>query len=304
MFRAEPPRRRQYGASPASGFVSKCPPHHREPIASDHHSLRMVNCNKLDRLPRQRRQTRGRPTYIQQTYMVSTSSFGSCGHEMLEQGGGVSKKRSGKDMKAASRIEEWFQQEPRRRHERLTGRILRNLINRRTTLDDESLDNLLFAADKVLFNGRLNGRVRWRWSFSYEHQYNHDLLGTTALVAAPLSTGRLDTLIVLSTPLLQNEEYNRDLLLSAFLHELVHCYLFIQCGLDHAKDDGHTEGFKRIAKVIDTWIGHQRLHLCNMRANLDDFRIRDEECCGGQEAVSFDEGYASGVSSPACFDRL
>jgi hypothetical protein len=173
------------------------------------------------------------------------------------------------DEEAAKQIERWF---TKRRNDQLTVRIFRNLITRRDELDDNSLHDLLLAADKTIFGGRLSGRVRWEWSKG-QPEYEHELLGTTALRPADSSMGGFETLIVLSRPLLQDQRFSRDLLLSAFLHELIHSYLFIQCGLDHAKDDGHTQGFRKIAKLIDRYFGQQRLHLCNMRANLDYFLV-------------------------------
>ena len=205
------------------------------------------------------------------------------------------------DKEAAMQIERSFGH-PRRRHNQLIGRILRGLINRRTCLTDECLESLRFAADKVIFDGKLGDRVKWRWSVAQETQYEKDLLGTTALRKAPSNRG-YETLIVLSTPLLrQNSQYNRDLLLSAFFHELIHCYLFIQCGLNHAKGDGHTAGFRKIARIINEWIlkanGHQRLHLCNMRANLEQFRIRRQPQWGGRSPNSTHARHTSGSKSP------
>jgi hypothetical protein len=195
----------------------------------------------------------------------------------------ISRNRRSVDEEAAREIQRWF---TKRRNDQLTARILRNLVIRRDELDDNSLDDLLLAADKTIFGGRLSGRVRWEWSDG-QPEYEHELLGTTALRPANSSIGGWETLIVLSKPLLQNKRFSRDLLLSAFLHELVHCYLFIRCGLEHAKDDGHTEGFHKIAKLIDRYFGQERLHLCNMRANLDYFLV-----------VHDDEGYCSRAPSP------
>lgn len=194
----------------------------------------------------------------------------------------ISRNRRSVDEEAARQIEWRF---TKRRNDQLTVRIFRNLVIRRDELDNNSLNDLLLAADKTIFFGRLSGRVRWKWSDG-QPEYEHELLGTTALRPADSSIGGFETLIVLSKPLLKNKRFSRDLLLSAFLHELVHCYLFIQCGLEHAKDDGHTEGFRRIAKLIDRYFGQQRLHLCNMRANLDHFLVHD------------DEGYCSRAPSP------
>lgn len=182
----------------------------------------------------------------------------------------ISKNRHSLDEKAAKQLLRWS---TKRRNDQLTVRIFRNLVIRRDELDDNSLHGLLLAADKTIFGGTLSGRVRWKWSDG-QPEYEHELLGTTALRRA---NSGWETLIVLSKPLLQDKRFSRDLLLSTFLHELVHCYLFIHCGLEHAKDDGHTEGFRKIAKHIDRCFGQERLHLCNMRANLDYFLVEDDE---------------------------
>jgi hypothetical protein len=192
----------------------------------------------------------------------------------------ISRNQRSGDEEAARQVERRF---AKRRNDQLTGRIFRNLVSRRDELDDSSLHDLLLAADKTIFGGRLSGRVRWEWS-NGQPEYEHELLGTTAL--RPATIGGWETLIVLSKPLLQDKRFSRDLLLSAFLHELVHCYLFIHCGVEHAKDDGHTKGFRTIADLIDRYFGQKRLHLCNMRANLDYFLVDD------------DEGYYSRSPSP------
>lgn len=77
---------------------------------------------------------------------------------------------------------------------------------------------------------------------------------------------------MLSEPILKSEKYDRRLLLSAFLHELIHCYLFIQCGFEARRERGHTKGFHIIAGIIDKWVGEGYLSLCSMKANLDYFR--------------------------------
>lgn len=223
--------------------------------------------------------------------------------------------RSIGDEEAAIEIVRWWY---KRREPQLTTRIFRNLVIRRDELDDNSLNDLLLAADKTIFGGRLSGRVQWEWS-SGQPEYERDLLGTTALRPANGSIRGFETLIVLSRPLLQAKKYSRDLLLSAFLHELIHSYLFIRCGLEHAKDGGHTEGFRMIAELIDTYFGQQKLHLYNIRANLNNFLVskkpvtsqvnafvngqfrarnlspKPEFCCNG----SIDEGYFGGDRSPS-----
>ncbi len=232
-------------------------------------------------------------------------------HRALKKGNSIIS-----DEGAARQIEIWFL---KRRKLQLTARIFRNLVIRRDELDDSALNDLLLAADKIIFGGTLSGRVRWEWSRG-QPEYENELLGTTAVQHADPSTGGFKTVIVLSRPLLQDERFSRDLLLSAFLHELIHSYLFIHCGRDHAKDDGHTVGFRKIAKIIDTYFRQQRLrlHLCNMRANLDHFLVskmpvtpHGSHSVNGQfwarnlspkperrYQSSADEGYYSGDRSP------
>lgn len=196
------------------------------------------------------------------------------------------------DEQAAKQIEKWI---TKRHNDQLTVRIFRNLINGQTKLDDDSLNDLLLTADKTIFQGRLSGRVQWRWSDPGQKEYECELLGTTALLNADPPIGGFKTAIVLSKPLLQSEQFSRDLLLSTFLHELVHCYLFIQCGLAHTKDDGHTEGFRTIARLIDKYCGQKKLQLCNMRANLDYFRVPKPE---HHFTNFYDEGYMSRDVTP------
>jgi SprT-like family len=200
---------------------------------------------------------------------------------------------------AVMQIEKCLHRRARRRHDQLTVRILRNLITQREELNDDSIDSLFLAADKIIFDRKLSGRVCWEWSKPHERQYDQDLLGTTALRAADPSIGGYQTLIILSKPLLRDKQFNRDLLLSAFFHELIHCYLFIQCGLPHAMhSDGHTAGFRKIARLIDKSFGHQRLHLCNMRANLDHFRVREERGCMSPGVSFMGDEYEERVNSP------
>jgi len=162
----------------------------------------------------------------------------------------------------------------RRRRSNIKDRILRNLImNRESPPDDEDLMSLLAAADQVFFNNRLSGRVGWEWS--NQDRYKHDLIGTTALRNA--KRGGFETLIVLSWPLLRSGHHDHRLIISTFLHELIHCYLFICCGFrarNQAREEGgHTDGFHRIAQTIDDWVDEPGyLQLCNMKANLDHFR--------------------------------
>jgi hypothetical protein len=171
------------------------------------------------------------------------------------------------DEEAAGRVKSHFRRlPPHGKYER----ILRNLVESRGSIDKDALDGILTAADSVFFGGVLAGRVRWDWSHPSQQRYETELIGTTAL--RPAAQGGYETLIVLSDPILNNPNYDRRLILSVFLHELIHCYLFILCGFDARMKGGHTAGFHAIAGVIDKWVGPGYLRLCNMKANLNHFR--------------------------------
>lgn len=155
------------------------------------------------------------------------------------------------------------------------SRVVRKLLKDELALGLESLDTIMIATDNVFFNGKLRGRVHWRWSDAGEEGYEKELLGTTRPQYS-IETG-IEARIVLSRPLLKSGRYSQDLLLSTFLHELVHCYLFICCGDQAQQDGGHTPGFQRIVHLINSWIGNSRLRLCNMKADLDHFVIDSDE---------------------------
>lgn len=155
------------------------------------------------------------------------------------------------------------------------GRILKALINPKSRAADFRLDNLALrsifsAANELFFANRLTGRVAWDWSHPESEQYEAHIVGTTALRRSRL--GGYETLIVLSSPILKDTKYNRRLLISTFLHEMIHSYLFITCGLKARECGGHTEGFREIAATIDTWVGQECLRLSDMEANLERFR--------------------------------
>jgi hypothetical protein len=175
------------------------------------------------------------------------------------------------DVEASRRVERCF----KKRQNHVSGRILRKLLNRELELGQQSLDDIRVAADNVFFDGSLRGKVKWRWSRAGEEGYENELLGSTTPQYSP-ETG-IEARIVLSRPILQSGRYSRDLLLSTFLHELVHCYLFICCGDQAQKDGGHTPGFQQIVQLINGWIGNSRLRLCSMKADLDHFVIESEE---------------------------
>lgn len=181
------------------------------------------------------------------------------------------------DKAAAARVRSYMNN-PRRvvgRHER----ILRSLIHPKDhrgadfALDETALESIFSAADEIFFQGRLSRRVQWEWSSSEQNDYSSRIIGTTALrEAQPPLTGGYETLIVLSSPLLRDTKFNRRLLISTFLHELIHSYLFICCGFKARHCGGHTHGFKEIAAAIDEWAGRGILRLCDMEADLAHFK--------------------------------
>lgn len=202
------------------------------------------------------------------------------------------------DREAALRVKQHMAR-PRphvKRHER----ILRALIHPRAhadkatdfPLDHAALESIFSAADEIFFQGRLSCRVHWEWSSGcvsmlstagggggslklqgHGGQQGGRIIGTTALRrASPPERGGYETLIVLSSPILKDTSYNRRLLISTFLHELIHSYLFICCGFKARHCGGHTDGFKDIAATIDQWAGRGTLRLCDMEADLEHFR--------------------------------
>ncbi|KAJ4324441.1 hypothetical protein N0V84_003864 [Fusarium piperis] len=168
----------------------------------------------------------------------------------------------------------------RRRHRRSDsrhGRILRTLIKPKSRstdfpLDEDALRSIFSAANDLFFFNTLAGRVAWDWSHPASAQYQARIVGTTAVRRSPVSG--FETLIVLSSPILKDTQYNRRLLISTFLHEMIHSYLFVTCGLKASHDGGHTEGFRQIADTIDDWVGRGSLRLSEMDADLEHFRER------------------------------
>ncbi|KAI0444910.1 hypothetical protein F4803DRAFT_220241 [Xylaria telfairii] len=163
-----------------------------------------------------------------------------------------------------------------RRRRRLSQheRILRSLISPKALcaefeIDDEALQGIFYAANEIFFRGSLKGRVTWRWK-----DLPTNLIGTTAWRDAPDGHG-YETQIYLSRQILKNKKYNRRLLISTFIHELIHSYLFVYCGYQPDDCGGHTSGFKRIANLINNWVGQENLlQLHKMEAELSDFEIR------------------------------
>lgn len=168
------------------------------------------------------------------------------------------------------------------------ARILRTLVYPKTpvssrdfTIDDDALQSIFSAANDLFFANKLRGRVTWDWShpdMASSGRYECAIVGTTALRKrrGPRGGG-YETLIVLSSPILRDTKYNRRLLISTFLHEMIHSFLFIMCGRKAGINGGHTEGFRKIAADIDGWVGRECLRLTDMEADLERFTV-DEHC--------------------------
>lgn len=200
------------------------------------------------------------------------------------------------DKEAASAVEHCFKQ---RRETRL-GRTLRKRLNHELDLGlssiIQSLDAILDAADKIFFNRKLRNRVEWRWSSESDQGFANEFVGTTTPIYSEEFGTRAE--IVLSKPLLQSGQYSSNLLLSAFLHELVHCYLFISCGPRAEEDGGHTPGFQRIVSLIQSWLDNPKLRLCSMRADLDNFLPDEEEQEHEDDWCVVDSIYSEYSNSP------
>lgn len=184
-----------------------------------------------------------------------------------------------KDEQAANRVERHFAHYHKWGRESKAERILKSLISPRSLpgrpfeIDDAALNNIFRAANEIFFFGSLRNRVKWDWSDSSNEKHHAQIIGTTALRTA--TDGGFETLIVLSRRYLRDERYNRRLLISTFIHELIHSYLFIRCGFKAKRFGGHTAGFSQVARLIDQWAGPDTLFLSNMEADLEDFRLAD-----------------------------
>ncbi|KAI0178585.1 hypothetical protein GGR52DRAFT_262621 [Hypoxylon sp. FL1284] len=175
---------------------------------------------------------------------------------------------------AANLVEQNLVDARRRGRRSQHERILRSLISPKSRgaefdIDDVALQGIFYAANEIFFGGVLKGRVAWAW-----RDLPSCLIGTTALRRSPLTSG-YETLIFLSRGILKDRKYNRRLLISTFIHELIHSYLFVVCGFQSRECGGHTNGFKRIADLIDEWAGRGLLYLCNMEAELSDFETEN-----------------------------
>lgn len=198
--------------------------------------------------------------------------------------------------KAAKRVEDDMVGYRRRtwlfRHERiLKGLISPKSLRAEFEIDDEALEGIFFAVNEIFFGGILSRRVTWTW----EHLPTN-LIGTTAWREEPDGDG-YQTRIFLSRQILKNKKYNRRLLIATFIHELIHSYLFVFCGYHPDDCGGHTSGFKRIANLINNWVGEENLlQLHKMEAELSDFEIEttnpspQEHGCSGCQVQWLPDG--------------
>jgi len=213
------------------------------------------------------------------------------------------------DLAAAKLVKDHLASFKRRCPDSQHARILRTLINPKSSkssfstaasktaaattpdfpLDNDALRSVFSAANELFFANRLSRRVAWDWSHEGSPQYHSAVVGTTALRRCA-RFGGWETLIVLSSPVLRDTRYNRRLLIATFLHEMIHSFLFVTCGIRAGRDGGHTEGFRQIADVIDQWVGRDQLRLGDMEADLEYFR---GDCCVNQSQVQQHSGVGS-----------
>lgn len=242
---------------PAGGFTS----HHHH-----HHAHLPPPFPQFSLLPQPPRPASAPP-------MERTASGLSIQSDPTEFGGST---KLLEDHEAAQRVCEHLATFRRRNPDSKHERILRSIINPRHQdypLDNDSLLSIFSAANEIFFNGRLSQRVMWDWSHESSTQYDCRVIGTTALRRANPKTRGFETLIVLSSTILQDERYSRRLLISTFLHELIHSYMFICCGFRARCDGGHTAGFRDIAQIVDGWAGKDAaLYLSRVEANLELFQ--------------------------------
>jgi hypothetical protein len=128
----------------------------------------------------------------------------------------------------------------------------------------------------------------WCWADDEtDDRFRTFLIGTTELQPKKCQEG-FTTMIKLSPHFLKQQGFDQRLLLSTLFHELIHCFLFLSYCLDSGtghldydvesissllhENGGHTSGFLRIATAIDNWAGPGVLRLCDVKADLENFR--------------------------------
>ncbi len=223
------------------------------------------------------------------------------------------------DVEAAESVSTHLASFKRRCPESHCERILLSLVHPKSPrvdfeLDNRALESIFSSTNKMFFNDRLTQRVKWDWSDAQSNpQYDNKIIGHTSLRRA--RGGGFETFILLSTPILRSRAYSRRLLISAFLHELIHCYLFICCGWSARDSGGHTDGFRRIADTIDRWVGRENLFLCHVEADLERFRRVPEQTSANDLAsqvsasstpsgsLASSESYSYSLASPVFYNE-
>lgn len=246
---------------PVGGFASHHHHHHHH-----HHTHLPPPFPQFSQLPQPPRPASAPP-------LERTASGLSIQSDPTEFGGST---KLLEDHEAAQRVCDHLATFRRRNPDSKHERILRSIINPRHQdypLDNDSLLSIFSAANEIFFNGRLSQRVMWDWSHESSTQYDCRVIGTTALRKANPKARGFETLIVLSSTILRDEQYSRRLLISTFLHELIHSYMFICCGFRARCDGGHTAGFREIAQIVDEWAGKDAaLYLSRVEADLELFQ--------------------------------
>ncbi|KAI9841828.1 MAG: hypothetical protein M1838_003403 [Thelocarpon superellum] len=133
---------------------------------------------------------------------------------------------------------------------------------------EPQIHDVIKWADELFFQKKLQSRVEWRWS----DDVDPCAVATTGL--RRLGPGRFRAQITLSQPVLQSGRYDQRLLIAAILHEAIHSYLIICCGVDATLRGGHPPGFVQIAQLIDEWVDNRHyLHLSDIRAKMEHFEL-------------------------------
>ncbi|RDA89099.1 hypothetical protein CP532_2259 [Ophiocordyceps camponoti-leonardi (nom. inval.)] len=212
---------------------------------------------------------------------ISSSPHDDLSSLALDDNDDIATGRVLSDLEAAHLVHAHLTAFRRRCPDSQSERILRALISPKSRaadfpLDNDALCSIFSASNELFFASRLACRVAWDWSHPACGQYESHIVGTTALRRCA-RLGGWETLIVLSSPILRDTKYNRRLLISTFLHEMIHSFMFVTCGLKASHDGGHTQGFRQIAAVIDDWAGKDYLRLTDMEADLERFRGDDTD---------------------------
>lgn len=134
---------------------------------------------------------------------------------------------------------------------------------------DEIVKMVITYADILFFQNRLAACVQWRWSSACQPS----IIGMTSVRRA--APGAYLTQITLSRKAILGKAYNQRLVIATILHEAIHCYLFILRGYHAREEGGHTSAFRKIARLIDGWVGDPDfLQLHRTEAVLENFLVQ------------------------------